>query len=235
MHWFIKKPVPLEPEKMAGFGVRRPEGLSFAAEIEVVPIGFSEVIPCSLWYPVFFGLSGREPLILVALGAGKKSLFLNPDNSWKISVVPRVLQIYPFGIIKSGEEEYTIVVEEEYLVEGEGEPLFTDEGETVYFQNIKTQIEEVAQDLYEASRKAREIIELGLVQRLELYHRFSFGEMYLKNALTADVRKLSHLQPEKIYHLVVKGVLPALLAQNLSMRNFALFELFHRFEGRLPF
>ncbi len=233
MYWF-KKPIPLEPEKMVGFGIKFPEGLNFATEIDIVPIGFSEIIPCSLWYPVFFGLTKGEPMIFVALGPKKRSLFVNQDNTWKTSVVPKVLQIYPFGIIKDN-EEYIIVVEEEYLTPGKGEFLFTEEGETVYFQNIKAQIEEVAKDLHEASQKAREIIELGLVQPLELRHQFSFGEICLRNALTADIRKLSHLQPEKIYHLVVKGTLPVLLAQNLSMRNFALFELFAYFEGRLPF
>ncbi len=229
----IKNPVPIEPDEFVGFGVKIPQNFNFASKVGVVPIGFSEIVPCSLWYPIFFGLSEGSPLVLASLGTDKKTVFLNTDGSWKVSVMPGILQIYPFGVLKTAEEEYTVVVEEEYLQRGEGELLFTEEGETPFFQNVRARIEALVRDLHEASLKTKEIIELGLVQKVNFYHRYSFGEIHLKGALTADVRKLSNLQPEKIYHLLSTGTLPALLAQNLSMRNFALFELFYGFKGKL--
>lgn len=230
----LNKPIPLEPEKMVGIGVKRSKDFSFAKAVEVVPIGFTEIVPCSLWYPVFIGLSDAKPMFFVALGAGGKNVFVNSNYTWKVSVIPKILDIYPFGLVKSGEEEYTIVVEEEYLTDKE-EPLFNKDGETSYFQNIKAQIEEIAKDLHDASLRAKELLELDLVQPLNLYHKFSFGEMHLQNALSADIRKLFKLQPEKLYYLMSKGILQVLLAQNLSMRNFVLFEVFNKFEGQLTF
>jgi len=233
MYW-IKDPVPLEPQEMIGMGVRKPESWSFCREVEVVPVGFSEIVPCSLFYPLFFGFSESIPLLMAGLGAGKRNVFVNSDGSWKVSVIPKALQIYPFGLIREG-EDYIVVVEKEYLTR-EGEPLFGEGGEeTPYFKNLKTQIEDFARDLHEASSRAKTILELGLGQPLRIYHRFSFGELNLERAFSTNFKQLSRIQPEKIYRFIVDGTLPVLMAQNLSMRNFALFEVFYNFEGQLAF
>ncbi len=229
-----EKMVPLEPERHGNKRLLRPLDYAFAREVEVIPIGFSEIVPCSMWYPVFFAKSGEDLGMFVFLGTSKRNLFVNSDGTWKTGVIPVFLKNYPLSIRKEG-DEYMVLVDERFLSEEEGEPLFEDGKPTPYLENLKTELTQLALDLEKAREFSREMLETGLLQPLNVEQTFSFGTLSLRNALTANMQAFIKIQPEKLYHLNTKGYLSLLFAQNFSLRNFALFELFISFEGVLPF
>ncbi|MBX6422742.1 SapC family protein [Thermosulfurimonas sp. F29] len=234
MFKILKKMVPLEPRLHSGLGLVRPHDYGFAHKIEIVPIGFSEIVPCSMWYPVFIAKRGEDLGVFVFLGTGETNLFVNPDGTWKTMVIPNLIRTYPFSVRKEG-DEYVVLVDEEFLREGEGAPLFEGETPTPYLENIRTELTNIALDLEKAGGFAREVFEAGLLKGLNIHHNFSFGTLTLRNALTADMQAFIKIQPEKLYHLNVKGYLSLLFAQNFSLRNLVLFEVFNSFVGTLPF
>ncbi len=232
---FKKKLVPLEPSQHTGRLLQIPENYLFAKDIEIVPIGFTEIVPCSMWYPIFFGKRGDELMVFAALGAAGHNVYLNADGTWKVKIIPKAISLYPFHVAKQ-KEDYIILVDETFLGEEIGELLFdAEQNPSPYLQNIKYELTNFAQDIQQASLIAKELFDSGLLTLLEINHTFSFGKFELKSALTADMKALIKTQPEKLYYLNIKGILPILFSQNLSLRNFTLFEIFHAFEGQLPF
>ena len=230
---------PVDEETFRGKGFVRPaenEDYTFAKEIEFVPLGFSEIVPCSMWYPIFFGRAGEKWEVFAILGAGGKNIFVNPDGTWKTRIIPKVLQLYPFTVQKDQEKGDYLVLVDEIQVREEGDPFFEPDGSpSPYLESIKEELAEWARDRERVLEMMEEVIQHKLLAPFEVEHHFPFGKFSLKNAFTTDIKAFWRLQPEKLYYLNTKGYFPILFVQNFSLRNLALFELFYLFEGQVKF
>ncbi|QJA06551.1 SapC family protein [Thermosulfurimonas marina] len=228
--------VPLDPERHAHKRILRPSGYDFAQSWELIPIGFSEIVPCSMWYPVFFARREERYGVFAMLGAGNTNIFVNPDGTWKTGIIPSLVRAYPFSLSPTPEGDFTILVDESALTEEKGEPLFEEKGQpSPYLENIKTELTRIAQDLHRAESMLKEVAEEGLLTLLSVKHSFTFGSLDLKNALTTNMHAFIKIKPEKLYYFNTKGYLPLLFTQNFSLRNFALFEIFKEYQGQIPF
>lgn len=221
----FKKAVALDSTVHRDLKVKMPENYSYMADVEVVPLTYSEILSATMYYPVMFGTQDREVFPFAVTGINGKNVYLKEDGTWNVDVVPNVCKHYPFGVFKEG-DEYTIIFDEVYSSD-DGERIFDDEGsDTEFFSKIKQGLTELARDFHDAEECSKELLELGLLKQFDLDVDTKLGKMQFRNMLMANVENLSKILPEKLYNINSKGYLLILYAHYLSLRNFKLFDIF---------
>jgi len=224
----FKKPVLLDEKEHKDLKIKKPLDYSFMQEVEIVPLGFSEILPASMYFPVMFGIQEGEIFPFAVLGVNQKNIFINKDGFWKVDVIPKVAQIYPFGIIKHKEqdkEEWSVIVDVA-MSDSEGERIFEENGEeTVYFKSIKTELTDLAIDFQKAYEFCQEIYKEGCLKTINFEVTTKYGNMSFKNVLIGNIENLKKIQPEKLYYFNSLGYLPLIYAIYFSVRNFKLFDL----------
>jgi len=217
----FKSAIILDEKEHKDIKVKMPQDMKFMEKVEIVPLGLSEIIPASLFYPVMFGKQGDTIFPFAVVGAYKKSFYLDENGDWKVSVIPRMCKVYPFGIFQDG-EEFLIVVDEPYI-SSEGEAIFNELGEeTPFFKEIRKELTELVKDLLSAMEFAQELYRNGCLKTINLDIQTSIGNFSFKNVLIGNIEALYRIQPEKLYYLNVNGYLPVLYATYYSVRNFEL-------------
>jgi len=217
----FKSAIILDEKEHKDIRVKMPKDMSFMEKVEVVPLGFSEIIPASLFYPVMFGMQGGEVFPFAVVGAYKRSFYLDEDGSWKVSVIPRMCKVYPFGVYREG-DQYLIVVDEPWI-SPEGEAIFDELGnETPFFKEIRKELTELVKDIFKATEFAGELYRSGCLKSIDLNIQTDLGNFSFKNVLIANIEALYKIQPEKLYYLNINGYLPILYAVYYSVRNFEL-------------
>jgi hypothetical protein len=121
------KIIPVDKERHAGKGWRRPVGYGFVAADALVPLGGSEFANAVPAMPIgFVETSGHYlPVGLMALTKGS-NVFVGPTGQWLGNHVPAVLRSYPFSLRRSGETEpATLCIDEDsdLIVDDAGESV----------------------------------------------------------------------------------------------------------------
>lgn len=224
----FKKPEILDREKHLNLRIRMPENFSFSRGVDTVPLGFSELLPVSMYYPVLFGVFEEIVFPFAVLGIGGKNVYLREDGTFKIEVVPGALKEYPLGVVKlrgEGGEEWAVIVDRAEE-DPEGEALFEEEGESSFLEARKTSLTELARDFEEALSFVRELSETGLLSLIPEFRISSkLGEVRLRNVFTLNIETLRRLSPEKLYYLNATGKMAVIYSVYLSVRNFMFFDL----------
>jgi SapC protein len=119
------KIVPVDPERHAGKGWRRPASYDFAATESVVPLGGSEFAHAVSAMPIgFVERAGHYlPVALMAVTKGC-NVFVGPTGQWLGGYVPVVLRGYPFSLVRfEGAEPATLGIDEDsgLIVDDAGE------------------------------------------------------------------------------------------------------------------
>ncbi len=217
----FRSAIILDEKEHRHIRVKMPKDMKFMEKVEIVPLGFSEIIPASLFYPVMFGMQQGDIFPFAVVGAYKRSFYLAEDGSWKVSVIPRMCKVYPFGVFQQG-EEFLIVVDEPWI-SSDGEPIFDDLGnETPFFKGIRKELTELVKDLWKAMEFSQELYKSGCLKSINIDIETDLGSFSFKNVLIANIESLYKIQPEKLYYLNVNGYLPILYAVYYSVRNFEL-------------
>ena len=225
----FKSPVVLDEELHKELRIKKPEGYNAMRDLEIVPLGFSELLAATMYYPVMIGKQENVFFPFAVLGVNRKNVYINEEGNFKVDVVPKVCQLYPFSVVKQrfedGREEWAVVVDL-VCADEEGEKLFTEEGEeTIYFSELKSKLTELAIDLQKASEFCKEIAELRCIRPVQFEIKCKYGKIKLKNVFIGDIEVLKRIQPEKLYYLNTTGYLPIIYALYFSVRNFTLFDL----------
>ncbi len=224
----FKNPVLLNEKEHKDLKIKKSLDYSFMKEVEIVPLGFSEILPATMYYPVMIGSHEGELFPFAVMGVDKKNVFINEEGFFKVDAIPKVCEMYPFSVIKQrfeGREEWAVVVDLACINE-EGERLFTEEGEeTSYFSEIKAKLTELAIDFQKAIEFCQEITQAGCVQSVNLKIECKYGKAVFKNVFIGNIEALRKIQPEKLYYLNTSGYLPIIYAIYFSARNFKLFDL----------
>jgi len=120
----MAKIVPVDRERHAAKGWRRPQGYDFAAADVLAPLGESEFAQAVLAMPIgFVEKSGHHvPVVLMGLAKGR-NVFIGPGSQWLGGYVPAVFRTYPFSLVhREGSEETILCVDEDSgLIVDEGE------------------------------------------------------------------------------------------------------------------
>lgn len=94
---FYKKPILLQFQDHATYGVKPQVDLRFAAEATAIPLVASEFGAAGRHYPIVFATEGSSmPLAVTGLTAGR-NLFVEADGKWRADTyIPGYLRRYPF-------------------------------------------------------------------------------------------------------------------------------------------
>lgn len=223
----FREPTIIDEEVHRDLKIAKPKDLSFMEEVDIVPLTFSELLSVSMYYPVMFGVFEGEVFPFAVLGINGKNVYLNEEGSLKVEVIPRVVQSYPFGVLRKKEGEATewIVIVDKACESEEGFRLFEENEDSPYFKDIKNELTELALDFHRAYEFTREIVNLNLLKPIDLEVVTKYGKAQFKNVLIGNIETLSKIQPEKLYYLNTAGYLPIIYSIYLSVRNFKLFDL----------
>ncbi len=220
----FKNPQILDPNVHKNLRIVLRTDMFAFANVDFVPIGYSELVACTMYYPVFFAFVDGDLTPLAVTGTGGKSVFLKEDGTWKVDVIPKALDLYPFGIVRKG-EDYLVVLDMQYASESGVELFDQDAQPTQYMQDKLQELTNYAQDIVKAQEFAKEVLDLNLLEQMDLPIQNKYGSMEIRGMFLLKPEALVSLQPEKMYALNAKGYLFSIHAQYLSLRNFKLFDL----------
>ncbi len=222
----MQKPTILEEEKHKNLRLALPSDFSFLRKVVALPLGYSEIIAATMYYPVLFGIKESFIYPYAVLGVEEKNIFISDEGQFIVDVIPKCAELYPFGIAKKGDDY--LVVYDEKAESSDGEPVFAEDGRfTPFFNQRKEELTNYAIDINQALEFAKTAYENGLLKLIEaLKIDTKHGSLVLNNVLIANaVEAIPKLSPEKLYHFNVTGYLPILYATYFSVRNFKLFDL----------
>lgn len=222
----MKKPNFLEEEKHKNLRLTLPSDFSFLRKVVALPLGYSEIVAATMYYPVLFGIKESFIYPFAVLGVEEKNIFVNDEGQFIVDMIPKCAELYPFGVAKKGDDY--LVVYDEKAEALDGEPVFTEDGSfTPFFNQRKEELTNYAIDINQALEFAKNAYENGLLKFVEaLKIDTKHGSLMLKDVLIANaVEAIPKLSPEKLYHFNVTGYLPILYATYFSVRNFKLFDL----------
>lgn len=224
----FKEPIIIDEKEHKDLKILKPDDYSFMEEVEIVPLTFSELLSVSMYYPVMFGSFEGELFPFAVLGINGKNVYLNEEGFFKVDVIPKAVESYPFGVLrkKEGESIEWIVIVDRACESEEGYRLFEESGEdTPYFKSIKTELTELALDFQRVYEFTKEIASLRLLKPIDFEVTTRYGRAQFKRVFIGDTEALSKIQPEKLYFLNTSGYLPIIYSIYFSVRNFKLFDL----------
>lgn len=226
----MKKPIVVDTQLHRELRVMPPTNFEFAQALEVIPLGFSELLGVSMYYPVLFGIHRGQIFPFAVLGTNGRNIYLNEERRFKVDIIPNLILNYPFSVIKKenseGEGEWLVILDESQCQE-EGIRIFEESGEeTSYFQEVKKKLTDLALDLQKALDFSQEVLQTQCLELIpELTFKSKYGSCVFKNALIVNIERLRKLSPEKLYFYHSNGYLSILYSIYLSVRNFKLWDL----------
>ena len=233
----FKKPEVLDENTHKDLVIFKPKDFSFMKEVETVPIGFSEILPLTMYYPVMIGKFQENFFPFAIMGVQKKNVYIDEQGNFKVPEIPKACKVYPFFIIKetSQKEGDWIVILDKVWAKKDGENteniedgqrLFDELGEpTPFFQQIKESLTELARDFQKALDFCNELVSLKILKPINLEVVCKYGRAMLKNVYITDVEVLRTISPERLFYLNSNGYLPLLYGMYFSARNFKIFDI----------
>jgi hypothetical protein len=109
------KIVPVDRERHAGKGYRRPTGYIFAATQAVMPLLGLEFAKAAVGMPIaFLEQSGRYLPVAVMSPVQGRNFLVAPTGQWLGSYVPAALRSYPFRLAQvEGSDKMTLCIDED--------------------------------------------------------------------------------------------------------------------------
>lgn len=225
----FKNPVLLEPSEHKNLKILKPKNYSFMQGVDALPIGFTEILPATMYYPVIFGMHEGILYPFAVLGVQGKNPYLTEDGLFKIDFIPKIATLYPFGLVwirEEDREDFIVAVDQSWQNDSEGEELFDELGEETFFlKMIKEDMTHLALDLKNAIEFTKEIFGKGCLKQVSFVMEGPYGKAEFKNVYIADIEAIRRLQPERLYFFHSLGYLPVLYAIYFSVRNFRIFEI----------
>jgi hypothetical protein len=108
--------VPVDRERHAGKGWKRPVSYGFVANVGLVPLGGSEFSQAVAAMPIGFierSPGSYRPVAVMAISKGG-NVFVGPGGQWFGGYVPAALRSYPFSLIRTeGSEQGVLGIDED--------------------------------------------------------------------------------------------------------------------------
>ena len=105
---------------------------SFARDVNMVPLSYSEIIRASRFFPIVFPSQGHPlPQAVLSLTRGRNT-FVDQDGNWLAPYVPAYIRRYPFILAKTDEQGHYAV-----CIDPEAPQLSTDQGDPLYTANFE--------------------------------------------------------------------------------------------------
>lgn len=202
--------------------------MSFAKELLVIPITYSEVQYLCSEFPIVF-VEAETPYLAIVTGIGKEegNLALDGNNQWRGGdYIPAYLRRYPFALIRNGAEEGTkalvgVDFDCDCFSEKEGERLFDEEGNPT--EKLLGQIkflEEYEKELAITAAIIKIVKSKGLLKGLEIGVTIDEKKKALRGFSAIDWELLYKMEDEVLLDWLRKGWVEIFAMHKGSLKNF---------------
>jgi len=179
-------------------------------------------------YPIVFVDAGTNeqgkpelaPVAVMGLSAGE-NLMLEADGRWGANYVPALLRGYPFGIVRSGEQEFVVVHDAAHaqLSADAGQPLFDDKGEPSEMLQARRQfVEELERETVRTRAVCQRLQELDLMRPMRFDATLPDGKTVgVEGFHTVNDERFAALTDAQVVELFRNGLLGLIHAHQLSL------------------
>lgn len=209
----------------------KPQGVRFdrTAGMNALFIAAVEFIDAARDYPIVFIEAGKgddgqrevAPVAVLGLTQGE-NLMLGADGSWAARYVPALLRGYPFGLARTGDNNYVVVIDDkaEALTTVEGDALFDDKGgPTAMLEGRRKFLEQLEAEAQRTRLLGRSLLELELLQPMRFDATLPDGaSLTVDGFLTVDEKRFAELPADKLVALHKSGVLALIHAHQFSLQ-----------------
>jgi len=194
---FYKEPTVLSKDAHPEITFKSAGDLSFANEMNSVPIAGAEFPQALQDHPIFFVKSDKEagftPVCLLSLTNGTHSL----GDKWDEAYVPAFIRRYPFGVTEDG----TVVFDKAAPhFDGEGDKLFDDKKEpTDALKNIINFLGSVDAGYQETDAFCKALADKGMIVPFEQSLKIGERSINLGELHKIDEAKLYDLDEKELH------------------------------------
>jgi hypothetical protein len=213
----------LTVEKHENIRFLPPNTYEFAKEVHIVPLGVSELLPASKFYPiVFIDKAPGYPHALLSLVPGTNAYL--KEGKWRVPYIPAYIRQYPFTIrkIQGEEDKFTLclVPDAPHFNKEQGEPLFKADGSLSDFtEKIKDFCVRFFQDLTRAKNLFTSLKEKEIISPWKVNLKAKEKSISLDGLEIVSEDKLKKAKAEDLKAWVERGVMPLIYAHLFSLNN----------------
>ena len=216
----------LNAETHSNWFVEPRKDLSYAKDLNSLPLLATEFLLAGREYPIAFSKVGEniQPLVLLGLRS-EENLYLNESNEWSAKYIPAFLRRYPFVFGRSEDgKTFTLYIDESFSgfnQKKKGEALFDEGKPSQYVANVLSFLQKFQIEHAKTQAFCRKLDELGLFASHNAIWTAPDGE---KTALTGlffiNRKKLQALEPSVLAGMVGSGEMELIYAHLSSLNNF---------------
>lgn len=219
---FYENPRPLDVVRDARLRVREIADLSFARNVNTIPINLVEFPAIARHYPIGFVGEAANPMAIV--GLQRQNLFLDKQGRWKAGIyVPAFVRRYPFIFADTdSKDQFSLCIDDtpQTVSETEGRPLFAGDQPTA----LTSQALEFCRSFHQAAMAtdlfAKAIRDSGLLVERQADAQLAAGASFtLRGFKSIDPEKLRKLPAKTLGQWNEKNWLVPLYAHIQSMTN----------------
>jgi hypothetical protein len=191
--------VPVDRERLAGKGWRRPAGYSFAKSEAVVALVASEFAKAALALPIgFVEQSGFFVPVMLTSPIPGRNFAVGPKGEWFPSYIPAVLRAYPFSLRSSAEGEATLSIDEDsglvVPVDDTTEKFFNDDGSLApAVSEVLKLLRHVHENRIFTNQAAVALSDAGVIKRWDLVVPVGDRQVPVGGLYSVDEAALSEL------------------------------------------
>jgi hypothetical protein len=219
---------PLNQNDHGELSLKRTSDVSFAREVNAVPLIGSEFLPASEEYPIVFTRTNEGVIPSVILGVrDRENAFVTKEGGWDARYVPAFVRRYPF-VFGTDEkaETFTLMIDESYPglnKDGEGEKLFNADGKLGPFVEQTVEFLKEFQVLFVRTREFGDKLDkLGLLDQVEVKTPLpNDPERKVNGFMVVNREKLKALKGDTLESLMKTDELELVFMHMLSLRNIA--------------
>ena len=217
----------LDPSKHQDLRFAKSPDFSFAQNLNMAKVSFSEMRQAALYYPVIFQEADTAlPTILLSIEADKNN-YLDENKKWKVPYVPMVLRCYPFTFarVENDPEKMVLCIDRDapHFASGQGDPLFTADGKlTEFVTGVMKSLEKYQQELKVTEAMFKRLADNDVIVPKKF--QFSLGGQVrsIEGFRGVDMEKLAALEDSVLANLVRTGTLSMVHEHVHSLNNFPL-------------
>lgn len=219
---------PVSSERHAKWGIEASGNLSFAKNVNSVPLTAAEFFAAADEFPVVFTKNGDSVLPLAVMGVRpEENLFIDAEGKFTARYLPAFFRRYPF-VFSSNDEggNFLLCLDETYegcSQEGKGERLFDDEGkQTEYLGKVLDFLKEYQMNFARTQAFCKRLVEWELLEPMEAQFTPNNGgeKIRLGGFLAVKREKLKELSPEQMAELVKNDGMELLYVHLNSLKKF---------------
>lgn len=223
--------VPLNPDRHALKGWRRPSGYSFAASDAIIPLLAMEFDRAGVAMPIaFIERQGRySPVGLMSPIPGR-NLFIAPNGRWLGNYVPLVLRSYPFLLARvEGRGQVTMCIDEDSGLivdpDADTERFFEDDGKaSAAITNIIRFLHNVEQNRMATSQALAALTDASVIEPWPLTVQIGERQVPVGNLYRINQAALIELDDDTFLKLRKASALPLAYGQLMSMATLGVFQ-----------